>query len=228
MNPSLSPRLLACCHYVQPGERIADVGCDHGYLSIHLLRNGIASYVLASDISQGPLQSAMQNAARYHVEDRVSFFLSDGLQSVPKDFDCMVCAGMGAETMISILKAAPWMQSAAYRMVLQCQSKTHLLRRFLCNTGWHIEAESIVRDGHFLYTVMSVRWAPGHTLTAGQCYLSPALLKSPCTDELCEYYGRIVKGLRQTVEGRGENAPKELTDAYNELRTNPAFSHLRR
>ena len=50
MKISLSNRLLACCGYVKPGDRVADVGCDHGYLGIYLLKNGIAGAVIASDV----------------------------------------------------------------------------------------------------------------------------------------------------------------------------------
>ena len=130
MKLPLSDRLLACCAFVRPGDRVADVGCDHGYLSIHLLQTGIASHVYASDVRQGPLSSAKRNAASYGVKDKIDFFLSDGVQSLPRDFDTLICAGMGADTMVSILTAAPWLQGGAYRLILQCQSTTPLLRQY--------------------------------------------------------------------------------------------------
>ena len=67
MSISLSPRLMACCSFVNSGDRIADIGCDHGYLGIHLLQTGKASFVYASDINEGPLKSAVQNADKYGV-----------------------------------------------------------------------------------------------------------------------------------------------------------------
>ena len=79
MTSSLSPRLLACCGFVSPGDRVADVGCDHGYLAIHLLQNNIASFVYAGDINEGPLQSAVRNAQKYGIEDKISFYLSTSL-----------------------------------------------------------------------------------------------------------------------------------------------------
>ena len=54
MKLPLSDRLAACCRFVHPGDRVADVGCDHGYLSIHLLQTGIASHVYASDVRKVP------------------------------------------------------------------------------------------------------------------------------------------------------------------------------
>ncbi len=114
MNLPISDRLLACAGFVNPGDRVADVGCDHGYLGIYLLKRNIARSVIASDLRKGPLQSAKDNGALYGVADRMEFYLSDGLKNVPHDFDTMVCAGMGAETMISILEAAPWLQQEGY------------------------------------------------------------------------------------------------------------------
>ena len=100
MKLPISNRLLACCDFVCPGDRVADVGCDHGYLSIHLLTNGIAKSCIASDINEQPLQSAMRNAKKFGVYNKIEFCLSNGVASVPREFDTMVCAGMGADTMI--------------------------------------------------------------------------------------------------------------------------------
>ena len=207
MKLPLSDRLLACCAFVRPGNRVADIGCDHGYLSIHLLQNGIASHVYAADVREGPLSSARRNAEAYGVTDKMDFFLSNGVTDVPRDFDTLVCAGMGADTMISILSDAPWLQNAAYRLILQCQSKTPSLRRYLSETGWHIAEETVLRDGRFLYTVMEVLWQPeAPKLTVGQWYFPPALLKKPST-HTARYYQWVMDGLRLAAEHRpdGEN-----------------------
>ena len=216
MNISLSPRLTVCCGFVATGDRVADIGCDHGYLGIYLLKNQKASFVYAGDVNEGPLQSAVKNAEKYGVQDQISFFLSDGLQSFPRDFDTAVCAGMGADTMISILENAPWLKSKQYRLILQCQSKIHSLRKYLSDNGWRITEESVVRDGRFLYTVMEVIYQPGHTLSPGEWFFPPALLENPAK-ELPEYYQQVCTRLKRTIDGQKENAPTELVQAYKEL-----------
>ena len=199
MKLPISDRLLACAAFVAPGDRVADIGCDHGYLSIYLLTKGIARSCIAADINEQPLQSAVRNAEKYGVQDNISFHLSDGVQSIPRDFSCMVCAGMGADTMVSILEAAPWLQNSCYRLILQCQSKTPLLRRYLSDQGWRISEEAVLRDGRFLYTVMEVTYAPEDPrLTEAECYLSPALRKNPSKD-VAAYCTWVIEGVRITA-----------------------------
>lgn len=221
MKLPLSDRLLACCAFVHPGDRVADVGCDHGYLSIHLLQSGIASHVYASDIREGPLSSAKRNAEIYGVTGKLDFFLSDGVAGIPREFDTLVCAGMGADTMISILSDAPWLQNGKYRLILQCQSKAPSLRRYLSETGWEIHAETVLRDGRFLYTVMEVLWQPdAPKLTVGQWYFPPALLKKP-SPQTAEYYRWVMDGLRIAAGHRPDDenlrALKELEPLQEEL-----------
>ncbi len=230
MNAPLSTRLKSCCAFVAPGDVVADIGCDHGYLGIRLLQQGIARAVIAADINEQPLRSAYHNAGKFGVRDRMHFYLSDGAKSIPREFDCMVCAGMGADTMISILEGALWLQDARYRLILQCQSKTPMLRKYLSDKGWHIQEESVLRDGRFLYTVMEVLWQPdAPRLTVGQQHFPPAILESPCR-EVAEYYQRLLFRLRRAIDGRGDKADPQMQAALQELEAladDPALTFLK-
>lgn len=198
--PPLSNRLLACCSFIKPGDRVADIGCDHGYLGIHLLQKGIVRSVIAADVNQQPLDSALRNAHKYGITENISFYLSDGAKNIPRDFDTLVCAGMGADTMISILEAAPWLRSKQYRLILQCQSRRPELRKYLYDNGFSINAETLAKDGKFIYPVMEVVYSPAPPLAPGGYHISPALLKcgSPLLPAFCD---RVVDGLKATVQG---------------------------
>ena len=218
MKIPLSKRLMACCGFVAQGDRVADIGCDHGYLGIYLLTNNIASSVIAADINQQPLDSALCNARKFGTAGKMRFYLSDGVRNIPRDFDTMVCAGMGADTIISILSSAPWLQCVDYRLILQCQSKTPTLRKFLSESGWRITEESILRDGRFLYTVMEVVWQPDYPkLTVGERYFPPAILENP-SKEVPEYFKDILFRLSRAIKGRGEEEAGDMAAAYNELK----------
>ena len=75
----LSPRLRAIADFVPQGARVIDVGTDHGYIPVFLAQKRLASAIFASDINEGPIARARQNAALYGVEDRISFARADGL-----------------------------------------------------------------------------------------------------------------------------------------------------
>lgn len=198
--PTLSNRLAACCNFVNAGDIVADIGCDHGYLGIYLLLKGIAKSVIAADINQQPLDSAYINAHKYCVKDKMALYLSDGANNIPREFDTMVCAGMGADTIISILEGAPWLKTDKYRLVLQCQSRRPELRKYLYDNGWQIREEVLAQDGKFIYPVMLATFEPTSQLTPGGYHMPPALLMS--NDPLLPaFYDRVVDGLRTTVTG---------------------------
>ena len=222
MKIPLSDRLQACCSFIRPGDRVADIGCDHGYLGIYLLKNGIAASVIAADLRKGPLQSAVKNSEKFGVRDKITFYLSDGVGNIPREFDTLVCAGMGGDTMVSILSAAPWLKNGQYRLILQCQTKTALLRKYLAENGWGICKEVIIPDGKFLYTVMEARRQDGYSLTPGQCYFPPALEGNP-DDVRKAYYRYVVKGLENIVLNQKEQADPFAVQALEELRrTDPS------
>ncbi len=200
MTPNLSTRLLACAGFVNQGDKVADIGCDHGYLSIHLLQSGAASFCYASDVAEGPLQSAMRNARKYGVQENIKFYLSDGVRNIPRDFDTLICAGMGGDTMIHILESAPWLQNTQYRLILQCQSKRPELRKWLYDHGFAIRRETLAQDGKFYYPVMEVVYIPGVALSGADLYITPALRASG-SPLLGSFHERVVGGIRKNVEG---------------------------
>ncbi len=219
MEFKLSARLMACCDYVRPGAVVADVGCDHGYTSIYLLEKGIAEKVYACDVKEGPLESARRNCRGLGLGERISFFLSDGVSRVPRDFDTLICAGMGADVMVGILSAAPWLENENYHLILQCQSKAPTLRKFLSDRGYRIREEAVVRDGRFLYTVMDVVYERDE-LTEAETYFSPALVRTKSA-EVGAYYRQVVKNLRIAAEGQKSDALAAIIKALEE--TVPAW-----
>ena len=226
MKIPISDRLLACAGFVSPGDRVADIGCDHGYLGIYLLTNGIAGSVIASDINPQPLLSARHNAEKFGTADKMSFHLGAGVTAIPRDFDTMVCAGMGGDTMIHILSAAPWLRDRRYRMVLQCQSKTPMLRRYLSENGWRITEERVLKEGKFLYTVMEVYFEPEYPhLSVGEWYFPPALLENP-SDMVPTYFAWVKKGLEITLAHQSDEEKQSALDYLNALAADPNLSFL--
>ena len=214
MKIPISKRLLCCAELVPLCGTVADVGTDHGYLGIYLLREGRCAHVIAADLREKPLASARTNAALFSVAERMEFVLSDGLHNFkPRTFDALVLAGMGGDLIANILADAPWLEGGDYTLILQPQSAANDLRRWLGERGWAIRRERLVRDGRFLYAVMAVRPGQGRALTPGEQYVSPALRAEE--DPLYpEYLARVRRALELTVAGITQSAdPADLARA---------------
>lgn len=156
MELSLTPRLARIAACVPMGARLADVGTDHGYLPVRLLLDGTIERAIASDLRPGPLERARETARRYGVEEKLSFRLCDGLTAIDgEEADTIAVAGMGGETIASILEAAPWTKSGK-RLLLQPMTGFPELRGWLGAHGYRIEREYVAREGKRLYSVMEV------------------------------------------------------------------------
>lgn len=152
----LNPRLEACAKFIKNGALVCDVGTDHALLAVHLITQGIAESVIASDIGEGPLQAAQRTIQKYGLSEQISTILSDGLVNVPSEgLTDIVIAGMGGETMVHILETCPF-SLENINLVLQPMSKADLLRKWLYENGFAIEKETCIKDGKFLYAVMTV------------------------------------------------------------------------
>ena len=159
MEKILPPRLAAASTLIPEGCGVADVGTDHGLLPVWLARRGKNSPVIASDLRPGPLSRAMENAARFGVSDRIRFVCADGLSGVkPGEVRCVVCCGMGGETIRDILLAAPWLRTSGTTLVLQPQSKLAELIPVLSAQGWNLADALLAEDTKRIYPVFSAVW----------------------------------------------------------------------
>lgn len=205
----LSARLSVCADLVRRGNVVADIGTDHGHLPIFLLKNKISPRVIAADLREKPLQFARQNAALYGIHENLSFYISDGLQDIPRgEFRTVICAGMGGETIANILEGAKDIWTPEYQFILQPQSAPYELREYLSRNGFRIRREVLARDGKFVYTVMDVVWGDGAPLSPGQCYRPQGDVRRG--DALYrDHITRIIRNLSMTVQGLRKAVQKE-------------------
>lgn len=201
MKLPISQRLLCCAALVPQGARVADIGCDHGYLGIELLKRGQAEFVHACDLRPMPLQSAVKNADRFGVADKMRFSCADGLSAVrPQEINTVVIAGMGGELIAAILEAAPWLQKEGYSLILQPQSQSHELRLRLHKLGYTIKQERLVEENGFIYTILFACYGTEGELAEGEEYCSQALYGSG-DPLLSKYLSGIEKALSIRIEG---------------------------
>lgn len=162
---------MAVAEQVPAGARVADVGTDHAMVPVWLIQSGRADSVLATDIRSGPLKSAAALMERTGTGGHIRLLQTDGLAGIgPADADTVIIAGMGGETMLAILTAAPWTKRDTL-LILQPQSKRAALRRWLIDNGYFIEAERLAEDAGRVYPVLRIRGGVSPVYTAAELRL---------------------------------------------------------
>lgn len=151
----LSPRLEAVVDLAGDPERVLDVGTDHGYVPVYYAQNG-CKRVAASDVRREPLKRAAASAREYGVRNKIELYLTDGVRGIDAGFDAVIIAGMGGETVISILKTAAWLKTVP-RIVIEPQSKLPELCEWLRGNGFSSIDARLVRDAGKLYAAFSVK-----------------------------------------------------------------------
>lgn len=195
---ALQPRLHMLARLVPDGCRLTDVGTDHGYLPVALLQQGRITAAIASDIGAEPLEHARRTAMQYGV-DGMDFRLCAGLSGVaPEEADVIVIAGMGGETIISILQDAPWTADGGHRLLLQPMTKAAALRHWLADNGYTFTDEHLVEDKGRIYPILCVKGGVFRPLTEAEALCGVLLADDPLyAANLTEH---IIK-LRRSAEG---------------------------
>lgn len=167
----LSARHEAIVSQVTPGAKVLDVGTDHGFVAIALLKRGIAAYVAASDVNEGPLARAKENMRLHGVD--FPLYLADGIIDVPlENIDTIIIAGMGGELIARILSER---DLGDRRLILCPHTKAHELR----GSRIRIEKEALVEDGGRLYPIICATQGENGIENKAELYISPHLREDP-------------------------------------------------
>ena len=216
----LSGRLQAVAALVPKCGCVADVGCDHGYISIFLVQQGIARGAIAMDVREGPLQRAREHIESQQLAPYIQVRLSDGLnQLAPGEADAVVIAGMGGATMEKILREGRSLLTGEETLVLQPQSEIPEFRRFLWEEEYRITGEDMVFEDGKYYPMMQVRpgrEAGSRPYTVMELAFGPLLLRQR-HPVLYQYLGtrrrQLADILTKIREHAGEDARRQRTEA---------------
>ncbi len=153
----LSRRLTAVAGLVSKGHVVCDAGCDHGYVSIYLVQEGISPRVIAMDVRTGPLAHAKEHIRMYGLEDYIETRLSDGVEALGYDeADTLILAGMGGRLMENILTRGRDKIRRMKELILQPQSELYAFRCFLRSEGLGVVQENMVYEDGKFYPMMRV------------------------------------------------------------------------
>ena len=195
--PELSNRMKAVVSMVSKGMTAADIGCDHGYVSIYLYNSGISPKCIASDINEGPLEAARRNIALYGACGGVEARLSDGLKSIGQgEAECIIISGMGGSLITGILSYNKEKTASAKELVLEPQSEPEKVRRYLYANGYSIAKEILVTErGKYYPVIKAIKCKEYRQLSEAEYIYGPCLIKAG--DPLLKEY--LYKKEKRTV-----------------------------
>lgn len=151
----LSKRLRMNASFVTPGNRLADVGTDHGYIPIALCLEGVIPSALAMDVNPGPLERAKEHIQQFDLETDIHTRLSDGVQALcPGEADSVLIAGMGGALTVKILEAGEKVLASVKELILQPQSEIDKVRSYVLTHGYVIAGEKMVYEDGKYYPAM--------------------------------------------------------------------------
>ncbi len=153
----LSKRLETVASMVTKGNRAADVGCDHGFVPIFLVKSGISPSAVAADVRPGPLSRAKEHIKEHGLEKTIQTRLSDGLANIkPGEADSLVMSGIGGILMVRLLTDGCETAKSFRELILSPQSELADVRRYLVANGYFIEYEHMLCDEGKFYFVFHV------------------------------------------------------------------------
>ena len=155
----LSKRIHALADAVNDGDSVADIGTDHGYVPMLLMRQGKSPRVIMSDISEGSLAKARETfeaCGLISAAGSNAFRVGDGLQTIaPAEVDELIIAGLGGHTIRGILEEDESKSKSFRRIILQPRKHSGTLRYYLHTHGWNIESEALAEEGKFACEIIT-------------------------------------------------------------------------
>lgn len=213
----LSKRMTLLASMVTEGNRLADVGTDHGYIPIALVQEGKIPSAIAMDVNRGPLSRAEEHIRTYGLEAYIETRLSDGLTELrPGEADTVLIAGMGGALTVRILENGTHCLDTVKELVLQPQSEIHLVREYLNTHRYRIVEEDMVLDEGKYYPMMKAVHGHAEAITEAElCYGSIQKQRSP---QVLEHYLRSEVKKAETILHSLREAGKEESGRAQELR----------
>ena len=204
----ISRRLKLISDLVQDVDSVVDVGTDHGYVVIDLIKEGRVKRAIASDINKGPVERARKNVADNNLSDKIECRLGGGLKTVKAgEVEAAVIAGMGGNLIRDILLDSEDVFKELDYVIVQPVQNPEVLREHIYKSGWNLQDEWIIYDEDKYYEIFKVSYGNSPRVVE-PIYneISEILLKKKdqvykdYLNHKATKYSRIYEGLKEDTE----------------------------
>ena len=218
----LSPRLQTIANQVKRPARVADIGTDHGYIPIYLVKHKICPYVIASDVKSGPVSRARDNVSKYCFNKEIDVRLGYGLERVSVgEVDTVIIAGMGGVLMCEIMISSLTLLQGMRRLILQPMIGQEEVRKWLEQNHFTIVDEALAAEDHKIYQIIVAE--PGKQKIEKEVYyhIGKHLIdkKHPLLQPLLQHK---IKEMRQIIQNIAQHSSRDHTERLQEC-----YSRLR-
>lgn len=216
----LSQRLKVVADFVPQNSRVADIGSDHAYLPVYLMKQKQIEFGIASEVAKGPLDNAIQEIKAEGLSDIIDTRLADGLLSVqPEDkIDCVTIAGMGGTLIKNILENGKSHLSGNELLILQPNVGEDRLRTWLMNNQYEISDETILReDGHTYEIIVAKKTDEPVKYTEQEIKFGPFLLKQH-SDVFVEKWENEIERIEMVIDQMSLAKHDKPVDKINSMK----------
>lgn len=223
----LSNRLQMIADLVEKNSIVADIGTDHGYIPGFLIQKGFSKYVIATDISQGSLNKAIDFIHELKFTDKIKARLGNGLEVIkPYEVDTVIIAGMGGLLIRDILEQDKNLTRTFNNFIFQPMIAAKELRQYLNQNNFKIIDEQLLYEDGKYYEIIKAKIGKGFIEKEIYFEISKRLIEErhPLIREFIQFKidctQKIVDELEFTTSEKGQvklNELRALIEEYNEV-----------
>ena len=193
-------RLERVAAQVPAGSRLADIGSDHGYLPVALMKRGVIAAAVVGEVALTPFNAAERTVRENDLDEHIIVRLADGLAAIePQDgITAISMCGMGGETIRDILDSGKARLSGTERLILQPNGGEQPLRQWLMEHGYRILFEEVLRENRFYYEIIVAERVGSVSYTAEELYFGPLQLQERSPVFLAKWQ-RLLRLKQQTL-----------------------------
>ena len=197
---TLSQRLERVAAHIPAGARLADIGSDHAYLPVALMRRGVIAAAVAGEVATTPFHAARRTVDDNGLAQHITVRLADGLAAVEvaDEISAISLCGMGGETIRGILDCGKAHLNGGERLILQPNGGEQPLRQWLMENDYQILHEELLRENRFYYEIIVAERAEAVTYSAEQLYFGPLQMQARSPDFLAKWQ-RMLRQKRKTL-----------------------------
>jgi tRNA (adenine22-N1)-methyltransferase len=221
---NISVRLKTIGDMVDKCNTVADIGTDHAYLPIYLIKKSICEKAIASDINKGPVERAVENVKREGLESKIFCRLGPGFNTIkPSEVNCAIIAGMGGNLIRDIIEEKMDVFKSLNYAILQPVQNPEVLRKYIYEAGYEVIDEELCIDDSKYYEIIKVRYHKNPRELNNIYYeIGEKLVekKHPLLKKYIEYklnkYNNILKYISEDTE-MAEKRKSEITDKIKKM-----------